>query len=606
MEETSEKGKWLGELLALMAFQWIMLLFRLVDPIEWPSQLPRMYMELGNQILYFGIDFILVIWIVAHHVFGISFKELGITRLKENIGTILLHSGILAISIGADYLMSQFSKPIEFDGFYLACQIITNFVAVAWIKELIFRGFAYRAFYGLTNGKGLLASLLAAFLCTLTYVPSILVNLEQVTMISMIQSLLVPFILFVYLGILYWLNPDIWTCTVIHGTFISMACLEQDFVMVILECIYGIGLAIYLIVKIVGSRKGRMVTEEESEIQDQQKVDMSEDVDKAMDELPEDVDKVMDEMPRPEIKVEVPNFKSSVMTPSERIHQEIEQTFKSKKTRVEKGNGACHDIKDEEDEKYMPSLGDILSMPEEGNRERASLKIVLPTITKEKIQGIEPLQKVQQEDAIKAEDSYIAYLEQYLGEFEAIYRQVIPSSLPIDLLYFKGEKADALVTNGMRKLDMDVPKALKDYQNIELMIFIDKAFHFPEDEARQGYSSWFIRLLSDLAAYPQNAHSYLGWGHIVGNGEDLAPYDESVDYCGALIYPPIDQEDASFCHYIEEGKSIFIYNVMPLYKEELMFIQTQSSEQFINLMAMAGVNQCIKRERRHVVSMIEA
>ena len=45
---------------------------------------------------------------------------------------------------------------------------------------------------------------------------------------------------------------------------------------------------------------------------------------------------------------------------------------------------------------------------------------------------------------------------------------------------------------------------------------------------------------------------------------------------------------------------------MPLYKEELMFIQTQSSEQFINLMAMAGVNQCIKRERRHVVSMIEA
>ena len=210
--------------------------------------------------------------------------------------------------------------------------------------------------------------------------------------------------------------------------------------------------------------------------------------------------------------------------------------------------------------------------------------------------------KRQREEFIKEEPNFIAHLEKYLGEFEAIYKQIVPTNKPIDVLYFKGKDVDALVTNGMRGLPMNVPENLKDYENIELMMFIDKQFDLSNEGIMSEESAWLITVLTEMAIYPSMTNSYLGWGHIVGNGETLEPYDEHVDYCGALVYPPINQQDIKLCHYEENNVKVFIYNVMPLYKEELSFIQDQSSEQFVNLMAAMGINQTIMQKRINVIT----
>ena len=212
---------------------------------------------------------------------------------------------------------------------------------------------------------------------------------------------------------------------------------------------------------------------------------------------------------------------------------------------------------------------------------------------------------IEREPKIEAEPNYIEHLEKQLGEFEAIYKQVIPTNPPIDILYFKGKTNDALVTNGMRRMPMNTPPELKAYQNIELMMYVDKSFDLSDEGLMREENSWLVKLLSDMAVYPSMNNSYLGWGHIVGNGENLEAYDREVKYCGALVYPPINLSDVHFYQYSENNLNVFIYNVMPLYKEELMFIQEQSSDQFINLMATMGIDQTINKKRINVIKQLK-
>ena len=82
MDGVEKKSHYLGEILVIMILQVIMLLFRLVEPIHCENLFPGQYTHFMNDFAYFGIEFILVICIVAHGSYNIPFKELGLTNVK--------------------------------------------------------------------------------------------------------------------------------------------------------------------------------------------------------------------------------------------------------------------------------------------------------------------------------------------------------------------------------------------------------------------------------------------------------------------------------------------------------------------------------------------
>ena len=247
MQNIDKKSKYIGEIITILMIQLLMMLFRLVEPIHWPSIFPGQYKGILNEVAYFGIEFILVIVIIAHFIFQISFKELGMVRFKDSLASLIGNLCFLGLSVGVAYFMSQFSKNVEVDVIYLLAQIVTNFITIAFLKELIFRGFLFQALYKLTNGKGMIASVITAVFSALTYVPSLLVTLNEVSIGTMLQALIIPFGMGIYLGLLYYYSQNLWMCTIIHGVLISLLGLEQDFAIGILESIYSIGLIIYLI-----------------------------------------------------------------------------------------------------------------------------------------------------------------------------------------------------------------------------------------------------------------------------------------------------------------------------------------------------------------------
>lgn len=565
MYEVEKKSHYLGQILVVVILQVIMLLFRLVEPIQCENLFPGQYSHFINEFIYFGIEFILMICIVAHGSYSLSFKELGITNIKDNLASLIINLLYLAGGIIATYLMSQFSRKVEFDVINMACQVATNFIAIAFLKEVIFRGFLFQALYAFLSKKGIITSLLVAIIGAATYVPTILMTLDQVTTINVMQKLIIPFIFEVYLSLLYYYGRNLWICCIVHAVIITFGAFQQDFIIVSMEGLYMAILLGYLIYKIVKFYQNPTAIEgDETQLNNK-------------DESLEG----KQESPLGSLSQEVIS-EEKVEEPIKPLLREVIE----KKMEIQ-----------EEDES-VPDLFSVLNQPTDIEKDEH----IVTLNSKKSPRGTVDSKK---EPIIQSEPNYIEHLEKQLGEFDAIYKQVIPTHPPIDILYFKGKTNDALVTNGMRRMTMNTPPELKAYQNIELMMYVDKSFDLSDEGLTRKENSWLVKLLSDMAVYPSVNNSYLGWGHIVGNGENLEAYDKDVKYCGALVYPPINLSDVHFYQYSENNLNVFIYNVMPLYKEELMFIQEQSSDQFINLMATMGIDQTITRNRVNVIRQLK-
>lgn len=692
MENNETKAKYIGEIITILCLEIIMLLFRIVQPIAWPAQMPLIWKSFSNEIVFSGIEFGLIIVIVAHFIFKTSFKELGLTRFKDNIGSLIGNLGFVGICVGISFFISQFSKLTQFDGLNIGLQITANFIAIAFIRELVFRGFLFQALLKLLDGKGILASVLSGILFAATYIPNILMNLNEVHTSAVLSALIIPLVLGIYLGLIYYYGRNLWLCMIIQGVCLSIATLESDIFINLLAGIYSLGLLIYLIYKMVSfykhdteedekediseevkvlSEEVAIEVEDTQEIEIQPKVKQAKEIDEHTQEihdrkendhkvqLEEIVEvseeeqlkeekinsittQILEEVTEPSIEmgekqviheekslnenrvVEVPKFKNMETIPAEKLkdelQEELEQTLilPNLANEIEKVMRSQEQgIEAEEDlgkiaaiPNTQEELGKVVNLQARKQKLEQSAKksaclddtVVMPCIKDTDIKEEQARFKPKDiELMMQAEPNFIAHLEKYLGDFEGIYKQLEPTEMPIDILYFSGEKYNAIVTNGMRAMTMSVPPELKDYQQAELMMFIDKSFDLSVEGMQREESTWIIRLLTDLALYPKQINGYLGWGHIVGNGEDLEPYDISVAYCGALIYPPMVQEDVTFYRYIEKDRNIIIYNVMPLFKEELRFIQEQSSDQFVNLMSEMGVQQIVKPKRINVI-----
>ena len=664
MENNESKAKYVGEIAVLLFLEIIMLLFRLVQPIHWPSQVPANWQNLLNEFAFFGIELGLIVVIVAHFIYKISFRDLGLKRFKENIAPLIMNLCFVGICVAAAFVGSQFSKTIQFNGQKVALQIVVNFIAIAFLKELIFRGFLFNEVLKLTGGKGILASFITAACFTLTYIPTVLISLTNVQGMAVLSALVGPFLFGLYLSLLYYYGRNLWICTIIHGVCLTIASFEVDIFITLLAGVYILGLLIYLVYKIITYYRH---DEEEEETEEEMAADLQ--LSKAEAEIEEvDQDAVSEEVEHETVAED--ELESSVLVSAEapievsgadqeEVDKEEEQVTEASTSGAEPGEflrlqadleKKMQQIEEERQEKAkvieIPAFKNLKSLSEEetennpsededlehmtdlSNTKEELSKVVhlqarkaqlakadhfnktledtavLPGLSEEirRQEILNPLKVSDMEAIVEAEPNFIEHLEKYLGEFEGIYKQVLPTEPPIDMMYFVGEKYNSLVTNGMRAVAMSVPSELSAYKRAELMMFADKSFDLSGEGLQNEQNAWLVKLLTDLAIYPSQTNSYLGCGHTLGNGEDLEPYDESIDYCGALIYSPIGEEEMNLQHYVEKEESICIYNVMPLFKDELKFIEEHSSEAFIQIMCEMGVSQVVKPHR---VNMIE-
>lgn len=632
-EERESRMKYIGQLVTLFALEILMLLFRIAVPIGATiGGLRGEYQWLISEVVYMVIEGFLIIILVNHLIFKNAYKEMGIISFKENIFSLLGNLCYLGIAAGITYALNYISGgKSAYSVTYIITHVLIFFISTAFLQEVIYRGCILNDFLKITGRKAFLSILGATLLFMLVHVPLTMLetNFESLFAGNISQVAMVSFGIGLYLSLLYYWTNNLWICIIIHGTYSCINVVADGLLQPVFKVVYILGALIYLLYAGIHYMKGEVIEDDEEEDDDLEQV----------------VEESISKLPATE-EAEGGLAYQMIQGIEELEEKEAETETSSKTTKLD------------EKASFSEDLNKIAIIPmEEQNKDLSEAAIMSLAHQKEDLSKTTrfPIEKIEQESSqvdlnqtaiinlkdleateeqedlsktaiikvadleaadsnskltkkvvdskegvvtkFKEEPSYMNHLERSLGEFESIYKQITPTDPPIDILSFQGEKFNALVTNGMRYLPMNVPEYLKGNAYAELVMFIDKSFDISDEGFLKEENSWLLQSLRDLAMYPRMTNSYLGWGHAVGNGEERTPYYSGSDLCGMLIYPPVVQEDMKFYTFKEGEKTTYIYNVMPLYTEEIDFILKHSGDAYFDRIRELGISQVIKKNR---------
>lgn len=208
-------------------------------------------------------------------------------------------------------------------------------------------------------------------------------------------------------------------------------------------------------------------------------------------------------------------------------------------------------------------------------------------------------EEVHQEESYDIND-YKRHVEENIGSIKSIYREEQNIDMPFDILIVENEDYKALVTCGLGRFDMNVPEEMSEYKNVEFMMFLDENFKIDSEGINKEENYWVLNLLKVIASYPLRSGRWLGWGDTISNSADDKPYCSKVDYSSSFIYPPTVQNDAKFFCFKNKNSNVYIYNIMPVYKEEKEFILNNSGDDFFDLMGERGISQVISNCRENI------
>ncbi len=632
-EERESRMKYIGQLVTLFALEILMLLFRIAVPIGATiGGLRGEYQWLISEVIYMVIEGFLIIILVNHLIFKNAYKEMGIISFKENIFSLLSNLCYLGIAAGITYALNYISGgKSAYSVTYIITHVLIFFVSTAFLQEVIYRGCILNDFLKLTGRKAFLSILGATLLFMLIHVPLTMLetNFESLFAGNISQVAMVSFGIGLYLSLLYYWTNNLWICIIIHGTYSCINVVADGLLQPVFKVVYILGALIYLLYAGIHYMKGEVIEDDEEDDDDLEQV-----VEESISKLPatEEAEgglayqmiQGIEELEEKEAETETSSkttkldekasfsedLNKTAIIPMEEQNKDLSEAAimslahqkedLSKTTRfpIEKIEQESSQV--DLNQTAIINLKDLEATEEQEDLSKTAIIKVADLEAADS--NSKPAKKVvdSKEGVVtkfKEEPSYMNHLERSLGEFESIYKQITPTDPPIDILSFQGEKFNALVTNGMRYLPMNVPEYLKGNAYAELVMFIDKSFDISDEGFLKEENSWLLQSLRDLAMYPRLTNSYLGWGHAVGNGEERTPYYSGSDLCGMLIYPPVVQEDMKFYTFKEGEKTTYIYNVMPLYTEEIDFILKHSGDAYFDRIRELGISQVIKKNR---------
>jgi hypothetical protein len=149
----------------------------------------------------------------------------------------------------------------------------------------------------------------------------------------------------------------------------------------------------------------------------------------------------------------------------------------------------------------------------------------------------------------------------------------------------------------MSQRAMTVPAAAARYRHAELFMLLPR--HWRLDRLADGRWSWPVRELRDLARYPHQESTWLGCGHTVQNGRPAAPYDPSTRFVATILTRPVSLA-GGFAQLRYADRRILLYQVIPIYEEELRFALEHSSNALLARFAQYEASDVIDPARPNV------
>lgn len=193
------------------------------------------------------------------------------------------------------------------------------------------------------------------------------------------------------------------------------------------------------------------------------------------------------------------------------------------------------------------------------------------------------------------------FITTYFGEFPSVWHEIVSPDIHVDICIVPpNEKQDYYfaVTMGMGAYAMQVPEELrgKHLERAVLCIALPRDWQFDmEDET----CYWPIRLLKGLARFPRECETWLGWGHTIDNQNE---YADDTGFSGCMLIEPQNTPEEDCICKLDEDCHVNFYQIIPLYREEMIFKQENNADQLLDRMAEAEIDSVVDIDRYNVAS----
>lgn len=199
------------------------------------------------------------------------------------------------------------------------------------------------------------------------------------------------------------------------------------------------------------------------------------------------------------------------------------------------------------------------------------------------------------------------HLDEFFDEnLMTVFHEISTLDLHLDvyLIEPKNVSFKILMTSGMSTLKMNVSEQAENPQELEfaeLMMLIPKDIEFDQLYTAKNKNDWIITILKRTAKFPHFYDTWLGIGHSIQAEEDMTPYGSDTDFVGALVLPSVTF-DEKFTKINKNGRQINIYNVFPLYKNELEYKIENGYNKLLDFLIKANAKEVLDLNRKNLIS----
>lgn len=187
------------------------------------------------------------------------------------------------------------------------------------------------------------------------------------------------------------------------------------------------------------------------------------------------------------------------------------------------------------------------------------------------------------------------HIEKYFGEIPTVFHEIKSEDIHVDVYVVPPtEKRNyyTLITLGMGAHEMNVPEEAEGKNRVELLMCLPPDWKVGED-APEWY--WPIGTLKSLAHLPIDCETWLGWGHTVDNGGNMAP---NTQLSGSLLVRPEDVEDGADECTLPGGEVVTFLELIPIYREEMDYKIDNDTKEL--LLKMGDVSHILNPNRHNV------
>lgn len=206
------------------------------------------------------------------------------------------------------------------------------------------------------------------------------------------------------------------------------------------------------------------------------------------------------------------------------------------------------------------------------------------------------------------------HIEKHVGKIESVFHELVSDIVHIDVHWVKPTEElpyNILITSGMSDLPMKVPEEFEVNKHIELCMLLPEVWNLEaksyEDMAevfKDENNYWPIRWLKNIARFPHEYDTWVGYGHTIPNGADAEPFADNTKLGCMILFPSLTLSDDFFELKINAEKEINFYCLYPIYKEEMNFKLKKGSDALISkfeknniydVLDINRTNTCLKK-----------